>query len=163
MGLRLRSQDCFARFSFLWSDDFTRATLCLDLRSGRSAESMRAHRQLARQFTVTQNFHAAGRAVGESSSAQSGFIHSRTIFELIESIEIHRNITRRMTCVIEAALGNTANQRHLSAFKPDSNRTAGAGRLSFAAAPAGLAMAAGFSLAEPLPAMLRTRTRFKIV
>jgi len=122
-----------------------------------------AHRQLAGKFAITEDFHSAGRAVSESGAAQSGFIDSRAVFELIEGVEIHRDVTSGMTRVIETALGNTANERHLSAFKADSNRTAGAGGLAFTAAAAGLAMAAGFALAEPLTAMLRTRTRFKIV
>ena len=65
--------------------------------------------------------------------------------------------------VIKAALGNAANQRHLAAFKPNANRTAGTGCLALSAASAGLAVAAGFPLAEAFAAMLGTRTRFEIV
>ena len=61
------------------------------------------------------------------------------------------------------ALGNAADERHLAAFKADANRAAGAGGLALAATAAGFAMAAGFTLAEPLAAMLGTGTGFQIV
>ena len=52
--------------------------------------------------------------------------------------------------------------RH-DAFKADADRASGAGGLAFAAPAAGLAVAAGFALAEPLAAMFGARPRFKIV
>ena len=68
-----------------------------------------------------------------------------------------------MAGVVEAALGNAADQRHLAAFKADADRTAGTGGLAFAAAPAGFAVAAGFALAQPFAAVLGAGTGFKIV
>src|SRR5882762_10023879 len=106
---------------------------------------MGAHRQLACEFTVTKDFDAAGRPVGQTDAAQCGFIDSRPIFELIENIEIHRDITCRVTRVIETALGNTANKGHLTTFKADSNRTTETDRLTFTAAPANLTITAGFT------------------
>src|SRR5216117_533178 len=103
---------------------------------------MSADGELARQFPVTKNFHAAGGAVGEASASERGFIDARAIFELIERVEVYRDITGCVARVIKTALGNTTDERHLSAFETDSNRTAGARGLSFATAPAGFAMAA---------------------
>jgi hypothetical protein len=51
----------------------------------------------------------------------------------------------------------------LAAFKSNANRTAGTGCLPLAAATAGFAVAAGFTLAQPLAAVPGTRTRFEIV
>jgi hypothetical protein len=68
-----------------------------------------------------------------------------------------------MAFVVETALGDAADQRHLAAFKSDADGTAGTGRLAFAAASARFAMAAGFALTQPLPAVFRTRARFQIV
>jgi hypothetical protein len=124
---------------------------------------MSAHGQLARQFAITQNFDSTGGTIGKARAAECRFIYACAIVELIQRIQIHRDVTGRVTRIIETALGDAANERHLSAFKANSNRTAGARRLPFAAAPTGLAMATGFALAEPFPAMLGTRTRSKIV
>ena len=153
----------FARFGFFRSDDFAGTAFGFDFRARGSAESMCADSQLAGEFAITEDFHAAGRPIGQAGTAQSGLIDSCPVFKLIEGIEVHGDVASRMTRVIESALGNTANERHLSAFKADSNRTAGAGGLAFTAAAAGLAMAAGFALAKALAAMLGTGTRFKIV
>jgi hypothetical protein len=51
----------------------------------------------------------------------------------------------------------------LAAFKSDANGTARTGRLAFAAATAGLAVAAGFALAEAFAAVLGTGAWFEIV
>jgi hypothetical protein len=51
--------------------------------------------------------------------------------------------------VIETALGNSADEGHLAAFKADANGAAGSGRLAFSAASAGFAVTAGFALAQP--------------
>jgi hypothetical protein len=42
--------------------------------------------------------------------------------------------------IVEAALGNAPNQRHLATLKADADRTAGARRLALATAPAGFAV-----------------------
>jgi hypothetical protein len=68
-----------------------------------------------------------------------------------------------MPGVVEPALGNTANQGHLTAFEPNPDGTAGAGGLSLAAASAGFAMTAGFTLAKPFSAMLGSRSRSQSV
>ena len=68
-----------------------------------------------------------------------------------------------MSAVVEAALGDTPDQRHLAAFEPDPDRTAGPGRLALAAAAAGFSVTARFALAKPLAAMLGAGTRFQVV
>src|SRR5689334_3843494 len=148
MGLGLGWRGRLARFDFLWSDDFTGTAPGLDLGTRGSAESMCADGQLAGEFAVTQDFDAAGRTIGQASAPQRGFIDPCSVIKLIEGFKVHRDVTDCMARIVETALGNTANERHLTAFKADSNRTAGAGGLSFAATAARLAMAAGFALAK---------------
>jgi hypothetical protein len=45
----------------------------------------------------------------------------------------------------------------------DADRAAGPGGLALAAAAAGFAVSAGFTLAQPLAAVFRARTRFQIM
>jgi len=163
MRLSLRSRSCFARFGFLRGDDFAGAAFGLDLGASRSAKSMRGYGKFASKFTVTKNFDATGRAIGKAGPAQCGLINACAVFELIEGVEIHRDVTCCMSRIIEAALGNTTNEWHLATFKANADGTARARGLAFATATAGFAMAAGFALAEPLTAMLGAGTRFKIV
>ena len=88
---------------------------------------------------------------------------ARTVFKLVQRFNAHRDIAGRKTRIVEAALGNPANQRHLAAFKADADRAAGAGGLAFAAPAAGLAVAAGFTLAQPLATVFGPGTGFEIV
>ena len=107
---------------------------------------MGADREFAGQFTIAKNFHAVRRAIGQTCIAKSGFIDARAIIELVEVLEINGDIAGCMAGIIETALGDAANEGHLAALKADTNRTAGAGSLAFAAATAGFAMAAGLAL-----------------
>jgi hypothetical protein len=68
-----------------------------------------------------------------------------------------------MTRVVEAPLGDTPNQRHLAAFEADADGTAGTGGLTFSAATAGLAMPAGFALAQTFAPMFGAGAGFQIV
>ena len=68
-----------------------------------------------------------------------------------------------MAGVVKSALGNAPDQGHLPTFETNPNRAAGPGRLALAAAPAGLAVAAGFALAQSLATVPGAGTRFKIM
>ncbi len=124
---------------------------------------MSADRQLFGQLTFPENFDAVTAAVGKPQAPESGFIDAGAVIKLIQRINIDGEVIRAMAGVIEAPFRNAANERHLAAFKPDPDGTTRAGGLPLATAAAGLAMAAGFTLAEPLAAMLGAGTRFKIV
>src|ERR1700730_4373346 len=65
--------------------------------------------------------------------------------------------------VIESALGQTANQRHLPAFKSETDAATGTRLLSFVAFSARLTVAGAFATAKPLDAMTRTRPRPQIM
>jgi hypothetical protein len=66
-----------------------------------------------------------------------------------------------MLGIIETALGNAANQRHLAAFETDADGASRTGRLSLAPAAGRLAVAAGLTLAETLAAMPGTGSWFE--
>jgi hypothetical protein len=68
-----------------------------------------------------------------------------------------------MARVVKPALGNAPNQGHLATLETDANGTAGAGGLAFAAASAGFAVAARFTLAQPLATVLGAGARFEIM
>jgi hypothetical protein len=92
-----------------------------------------------------------------------GLIDASAIFEAVERLQVDGQVLGSMAGVVKSAFGNTADQRHLAAFETDSNGAARPCGLAFATAAAGLSMAAGFALAEPLTAVFGSRTRFKVV
>src|ERR1017187_6831899 len=145
------------------ADDLARPAPGFDFGARRDAERAHAHHQLFGQFAFAENFHSAGAAVGQAGRAQSRFIHAHAVVEPLQFADVHRDITRAKPRVVEPALGDAADERHLAAFKTDANRAAGTRRLALAAATARLAMTAGFTLAEPFAAMLGARTGFQIM
>ena len=68
-----------------------------------------------------------------------------------------------MTRIIKTTLGYASDKRHLAAFEPDTNGTAGTGGLAFATASAGLAVAAGFALAKAFATVFRPGARLEIM
>jgi hypothetical protein len=119
--------------------------------------------ELSVQFPITQDFNAIARAVSEAGFAQSSLVHSSIVFKIVESAQIDRQKARAVAGVVEAALGNATDERHLTAFETNSNRTARARGLAFAAASAGFSMAGGFALAQAFATVFGAGTRFKIV
>ena len=105
----------------------------------------------------------APRPLARPALAQSRFVHPGAVVEMVERFQVDGQVAGGVARVVESALGNAANQRHLAAFEADANRTAGAGGLALATAAAGFAVAAGFALAQPLAAVLGAGTRFEIM
>src|SRR5581483_11871541 len=113
--------------------------------------------------STSENLDTVGTAIRQANRAQRGFINPSAVVKLIERIQIYRDIARAVARVVKPALGNAPDQRHLTAFEPDANRTAGAGGLALAAASAGFAVAGGFALAETLAAVFGPGSWFEIV
>src|SRR5205814_9593797 len=151
------------RLTLPGADDFADAARRFNFSTGRSAEGVDADGQLLLQLAVTEDFHAVRAPVRQAEVPHRGFIHARAVFEPVQRFNTHRDVTGRKSRIVEAALGDPANQRHLVAFKADPDRAAGAGGLALAAPTAGLAVAAGFTLTEPFAAVLGAGTRFEIV
>lgn len=121
---------------------------------------MGGDREFFCQFTGAENFDAIARPVGEAGSTEGGFINARAFIEAVEIFEIDGQIPGAMTGVIEPALGDAADERHLAAFETNSDGAARASRLALATAAAGFAMAAGLALAETFAAVFGAGTGF---
>src|SRR5204863_6951375 len=132
-----------------------------DLRFGRGAEGMGANGQFAGQFARAENLYSRSLAIGQSGLAERFEIDARAVLESIKRFEIDGDIPDGVPRVVEPALGNAADQRHLGALEADANGTARTGRLPFAAAARGFAVTARFALAKTLAAMLSARTWFE--
>jgi hypothetical protein len=115
------------------------------------------------QFAVAENFDARAGAIGQTDRAQRRFVHARAVVKLVQARRRSRDVTDGETRVVETALGDAADERHLAAFKTDADGAAGTRGLALAAATGGFAVAAGFALAEPFGAVFRAGTGFEIV
>lgn len=76
------------------------------------------------QFTVSEDFDSSGAAIGEANGSQRRFIHAGAIVKLVQLADIDRDKLVSKSGVVESALRNTADQRHLAAFKANADRTA---------------------------------------
>src|SRR6185312_11104858 len=121
---------------------------------------MRADGKLLGHITITEDLDAGAFAVGQANAAQRIEIHARAIFKNVQRFDVYGNVNRGVARVVETALRNAANERHLATLETDADRAAGPGRLALATASRRFAVTAGFTLAEPLAAMLGARTRF---
>jgi len=124
---------------------------------------MSADGELFGKLAVAQDLYIIAVTAGQTGSAHRLFIDPGTLLEAIEGFQVDGQITNSVAGIIEAALGDAADQRHLAAFEANADGTAGASRLAFAAATAGFAVTAGFALAEALAPVFCAGTRFKIV
>ena len=83
--------------------------------------------------------------------------------ELLEFAEVDRGVDDAELLVVEAALGQAADEGHLSAFEAEADAAAGAGLLALVALAAGLAVAGAFAATEALDAMSGAGTGFGIM
>jgi len=145
---------CFGRASLARNDDFALAALCFNLGTRGGAERVRRDGKLASQIAGAKNLDPVKTSVGKPRLLESSDIDRGAVFELIQIIEVDGQVTRAVALIIETTFRNAADEGHLTTFKPDSDGAAGAGGLAFATATAGFAVTAGFTLAEPLAAVL---------
>ena len=124
---------------------------------------MSADRQFFGQFPVPEDFDTRCATISQARLAHNIFVHPRAIVEPIQQFQIHWQIAGGVARVVEAALRDAADQRHLTAFEANTNRAPRARGLAFAAASACLAVAAGLALAEALAAVLGAGSGFEIV
>ena len=151
---------CWCRFR---CDQFTGAAFGFDFRFGGGAEGVSGNGEFTGEFAVAENFETVAWTVRKAGVAEDFFVHARAFVKAVEGFQIDGQIASGVAGVVEAALGDAADERHLAAFEADADRTAGAGSLPLAAPSAGLAVAAGFTLAKPLAAMFGSGTRLEIV
>jgi hypothetical protein len=135
----------------------------LDFGFGGSAESVGADGQFLGQLAVAEDFDTIGAAVGQAGGAQGGFIDAAAIVEAVKGFEVDGEEAGSMPGVVETTLRDAPNERHLAAFEPDTDRTAGTCGLALAAATGGFTVAGGFALTEAFAAVLGTGTGLKIM
>src|SRR5207248_332901 len=82
-----------------------------------------------------------------------------SLLEGSQVAQIHDRVILVEGGVVETALGQTPDQRHLAAFESEPNAAAGPGLLAFVPLAAGLAVARAFAAAEPFHAVLRAGPR----
>ena len=92
------------------------STHCLDSLLGRSGESRSLHGNLLGNSAVTQNLVTVLALVQDTLSQQSFCGDDLAILKLVEGAQVDdfQGLSKN---VVEAALGDTACQRHLAAFK----------------------------------------------
>src|SRR5205823_2513763 len=77
-------------------------------------------------LAVAQNLYPRKMAAHELRFTQQLLVYHCASFELIEIIKIHDRILLVKGSVVKSALWQSANQRHLPAFEPEPNASAGA-------------------------------------
>jgi len=122
-----------------------------------------ADSQLPGKLAIAQNFNSGSFAICQACFAKRILIDPGAFCELIERVEINRQITRRVSGIVKPAFWNAANERHLAALKSDAYGTAGPSRLALASTAGRFAMPAGFTLTKALAAVFRAGTRLKIM
>ncbi|SBW10187.1 hypothetical protein KL86DPRO_60065 [uncultured delta proteobacterium] len=147
LSLRLGCSCSFRLFpfrrggSFLTANNFGRAARLLDFFRGGSAELVRFNRERGRKFAVAENLHGIPR-LGEAAFVDVVNGYRALAFKRgKQKREIDDLIPHAEGVVLEAALGQTALQRHLAAFKPGGHAATGAGVLALVAFARGAARA----------------------
>ena len=102
-------------------------------------------------------------AFGGANGTQGGFVNTGTVLEFVQGGDIDTNIGCCVLVVVESAFGNTADEGHLATLETWADGRTRTGALAFATATAGLAVAAGFTLAEALTTMLGTWAGLQIM
>src|SRR5207244_12367212 len=102
------------------------------------------------QFSVTQNFDSSNVAAHELPLAKQFFVHNRASLEFIQVAQINDRVGRMKSSVIETALRQTPNQRHLSAFEPETNAAARPRLVTFVAFAAGFSVTRAFAATKSL-------------
>ena len=142
----------------LAGDELDGAPRLLDLLARRGADAVDLERERLGEGAVAEHLDALPGAVDEAGLAQHLLVDHAADGEFLERLEIDRRIADLERGVIEAALGQAADEGHLAAFEAEPDAAAGAGLLAFVALAAGLAVAGAFAAAEALDAMARTGT-----
>src|SRR5262249_38153562 len=116
------------------------ASFGLNFRLRGRAKGMSAHAELLGQVAITEDLNPIGAAIRQSNASQCRFINHGTVIEPVQCLQVNRQVMRAVTRIVESTLRDAADQRHLAALESDPDRTAGPGRLAFAAPAAGLAV-----------------------
>src|SRR5690606_11974364 len=131
-------------------EDFDGAALRFNLFARGRADGVDLDGQLLGDLTAAQQLHAAALEPGKAFAAERFHVdHVAGLEALVEDVEIDFG---HFTPLLgeEAALGQTAMQRHLTAFEAETARVAGPRFLALVALAAGLARAGRGTAADAL-------------
>ena len=120
-------------------------------------------RKLLGDFSATENLHAVPIAVDQAAFTQGLLINDAGDGKFFQVPKIDRRVGDLEGGVVETALGDASNERHLTTLETETDAAAGAGFLALVAFAAGFAVAGAFAAAEPLNAMTRAWTGLGIV
>src|SRR5207253_4706676 len=87
---------------------------------------------------------------------QQLFVYHRSGFKCIRVAEVHNRITLVKGRIVESALRQSSNQRHLTAFEPQSNAPTRARLLPFMTLATRLAVSRALTATQALDAMSRS-------
>src|SRR3954468_8325860 len=132
-----------------------------NLFAGRFGELGGLHGQLLGELAVAEHLDAVVLALDETGLAKGRLIDRGAVVEALEVREVHDRVDL-LEDVGEAALRQTAVQRHLAAFESAHAREAGAGLLSLFTASGGLAVARSRAAADALLRVARALFRFEV-
>src|SRR5699024_4630023 len=105
---------------------------------------------------------AIGAGMENAGMDESLGVHHGAVSETVEHRDVHSG-ERLGKNVVEAALGDTASQRHLAALKAGADLAAAAGLLTLVTTAGGLAVAGTGAAALPLSNMGGAHDRSKFV
>src|ERR1043165_816748 len=142
--------------------DLLAGTACrFDLFARAGGELRRLDGQFLGELAVAEDLDAVGRlSLDESRLAEGAFIDGHAVVETLEVRDVHDGVLF-LEDVGEAALRQTAMQRHLAAFEAGHAREAGAGLLPLLAAARGLAVSGSRTAADALLRVTRAFFRFE--
>jgi|SRR6516225_801195 len=147
-------------FAFQGFSDYDHRSPCLlDLLARSPAELFSFDNQALVQFTSSEDFHAVASAIDQTLLAQELLRHARSGIEFFKIPDVNER-KRNLECgVVETALGQSPDQRHLTALEPKSDAATRTRLLPLVSFSARLAVAGAFPTTEPLYSVLCTRTR----
>src|SRR5262245_35620551 len=95
--------------------------------------------------------------------AQKFFAYNCTGLKCVKITHVHNSVMLVKRCVVESALRQSSNQRHLSAFETKPDTSTRTGFLTFVPLPAGFPVPRAFTATKPLCAVSGTGARPKIM
>src|SRR5437764_493337 len=95
----------------LFGDEFALSAFSLDFGPRGGAEGMGGYGEFASEVTVAEDFDAGieSGAVCQPGGSHRCCIHESTVIKTVESVQIHRQIARRVTGIVKAAFRNSPN------------------------------------------------------
>src|SRR5688572_31716714 len=133
----------------------------LDDLPGRLGELRRGDVELLGELAVAEDLHAIVRALDQAGLTKHGLIDRGAVVEALQIGDVHDRVVG-LEDIGEAALRQTAMQRHLAAFKTALAAVAGAGLLSLLATAGRLAMTRARTATDALLGVPRALFRFQI-